>query len=175
MTGNQDDEAQPSPKRSARPFPVINRATVLPVREPGASALPPTNPRLLGGCGSLLPSPDAVLVSKEDAGRPSVDQLRRSLGGRLKMWRVAVGFSQQQLAARTGFSRSTVAGVESGSRRTARDFWVRCDAALGAGGVLLARYRVVVAEQERESRDQARQAEAECEDPAVARRNESAG
>ena len=152
----------------------------LPVREPGGSELPPTSPRMLGGSGSSLPSRDVEggrasgpVLPDEDAGRSGADQFRRSLGRRLRVWRVAVGLSQQQLASgRVGFSRSTVAGVESGRRRAARDFWVRCDAVRGAGGVLVACYRRVVAERERESSGRARKAEAGREERVRQRRAE---
>jgi hypothetical protein len=40
-------------------------------------------------------------------------ELRRALGRELKAWRKAAGLIQLQLASRTGYSRSTVATLES--------------------------------------------------------------
>jgi transcriptional regulator with XRE-family HTH domain len=59
--------------------------------------------------------------------------LRRELGGGLKSSREAAGFSQAQLARRTGYARSTVSTVESGGQNVPRVFWERCDAVLGTG------------------------------------------
>jgi len=140
----------------------------LPVREPGMSELPVTSPRLLGR-GSAASTAGAAerqranvsLVPSEDVREQSREQLRASLGKRLKTWRLAAGLSQQQLASRIGYSRSAVAGAESSGQGRARDFWVRCDAVIGAGGVLIAHYRKVVAAREREVFERARRAEAE--------------
>lgn len=142
----------------------------LPVREPGGSALPPTSPRLLGRCGpssawdAERQRANAPVMSNEVKGRTSLEVLRRSLGERLKVWRIAGGLTQAQLATRIGYSRSAVAGAESRAQGTARDFWVRCDAVLGAGGVLVAHYRRIVAAREREVFERAREAEAEREE-----------
>jgi len=66
--------------------------------------------------------------------------LRRDLGRALKQARGAAGFSQAQLARKTGYARSTVSTVESGSQNVPRIFWERSDAALGTGASLIARY-----------------------------------
>jgi len=66
--------------------------------------------------------------------------LRRELGRALKEARGAAGYSQAQLARKTGYARSTVSTVESGSQNVPRIFWERSDAALGAGAALIARY-----------------------------------
>jgi DNA-binding XRE family transcriptional regulator len=66
--------------------------------------------------------------------------LRRDLGRTLKQAREAAGYSQAQLALKTGYARSTVSTVESGSQNAPRIFWERSDAALGTGAALLARY-----------------------------------
>ena len=50
------------------------------------------------------------------------------------------GYSQAQLARKTGYARSTVSTVESGSQNATRIFWERSDAALGTGTALRARY-----------------------------------
>src|SRR5262249_57263258 len=66
--------------------------------------------------------------------------LRRELGRALKEARVAAGYSQAQLARKTGYARSTVSTVESGTQNVPRIFWERSDAALGAGASLITRY-----------------------------------
>jgi len=66
--------------------------------------------------------------------------LRRELGRALKEARDAAGYSQAQLARKTGYARSTVSTVESGGQNVPRIFWERSDAALGAGASLIARY-----------------------------------
>src|SRR5262249_30403321 len=66
--------------------------------------------------------------------------LRRELGRALKEARGAAGYSQAQLARKTGYARSTVSTVESGTQNVPRIFWERSDAALGAGSSLIARY-----------------------------------
>jgi DNA-binding XRE family transcriptional regulator len=70
----------------------------------------------------------------------SVRAQRRDLGRALKEARGAAGYSQAQLARKTGYARSTVSTVESGSQNVPRIFWERSDAALGTGTALLARY-----------------------------------
>jgi DNA-binding XRE family transcriptional regulator len=69
-----------------------------------------------------------------------VRALRRELGRALKEARRAAGYSQAQLARKTGYARSTVSTVESGTQNAPRIFWERSDAALGAGSSLITRY-----------------------------------
>jgi hypothetical protein len=69
-----------------------------------------------------------------------VRALRRELGRALKKARWAAGYSQAQLARKTGYARSTVSTVESGTQNVPRAFWERSDAALGTGAALLAQY-----------------------------------
>jgi Helix-turn-helix domain/Bifunctional DNA primase/polymerase, N-terminal len=69
-----------------------------------------------------------------------VRALRRDLGRALKQARGAAGYSQAQLARRTGYARSTVSTVESGSQNVPRAFWERSDAVLGTGAALIAQY-----------------------------------
>jgi Helix-turn-helix domain/Bifunctional DNA primase/polymerase, N-terminal len=69
-----------------------------------------------------------------------VRALRRDLGRALKQARGAAGYSQAQLARRTGYARSTVSTVESGSQNVPRTFWERSDAVLGTGAALIAQY-----------------------------------
>jgi DNA-binding XRE family transcriptional regulator len=66
--------------------------------------------------------------------------LRRELGRALKKARWAAGYSQAQLARKTGYARSTVSTVESGGQNVPRTFWERSDAALGTGAALIAQY-----------------------------------
>jgi DNA-binding XRE family transcriptional regulator len=66
--------------------------------------------------------------------------LRRDLGRALKEARSVAGYSQVQLARKTGYARSTVSTVESGCQNATRIFWERSDAALGTGTALRARY-----------------------------------
>lgn len=61
-------------------------------------------------------------------------ELRRELGRTLKARRQAAGLSQLQLARRTGYSRSTVASLESiTGGAVARAFWEKCDTVFGTG------------------------------------------
>jgi DNA-binding XRE family transcriptional regulator len=59
--------------------------------------------------------------------------LRRDLGRRLAAARRAAGYTQQRLAAATGYSRSTVSNAEIGHPDVAQVFWVRCDEILNSG------------------------------------------
>lgn len=63
---------------------------------------------------------------------------RRNLGQQLAARREAAGFTQLQLARHVGYTRSTIANVETGRSSQPRDCWVRYDQLLRADGVLLA-------------------------------------
>ena len=68
-------------------------------------------------------------------------QLRRELGRELKTLRKAAGLSQPQLANRTGYSRSTIATLEStNGGAVARAFWEQSDAVFGTGDTLARRW-----------------------------------
>ena len=68
-------------------------------------------------------------------------QLRRELGRELKTLRKAAGLSQPQLASRTGYSRSTIATLEStNGGAVARAFWEQSDAVFGTGDTLARRW-----------------------------------
>jgi transcriptional regulator with XRE-family HTH domain len=68
-------------------------------------------------------------------------RLRRALGRELKARREAAGMDQPQLAARTQYSRSTIATLESVSGgAVARVFWERCDAIFGTGEMFARRW-----------------------------------
>jgi DNA-binding XRE family transcriptional regulator len=65
---------------------------------------------------------------------PSDDQpARRELGRRLAAARKAGGYTQQELAAVTRYSRGTVSAAEVGGPEVGRAFWMRCDLVLGTG------------------------------------------
>ncbi|MFI7218565.1 helix-turn-helix domain-containing protein [Micromonospora maritima] len=69
-----------------------------------------------------------------------VADARRSLGARLALTRKAVGVTQVRLARMVQWSRSTVANVETARQVAPREFWLACDIALGAGGLLVAEW-----------------------------------
>ncbi|MFC5926078.1 helix-turn-helix domain-containing protein [Micromonospora vulcania] len=64
-------------------------------------------------------------------------EARRLLGTRLAQTRRAVGVTQARLAVGVRWSRSTVANVETARHLASQEFWAACDAALGAGGLLV--------------------------------------
>ena len=70
----------------------------------------------------------------------------QAFGQHLAASRRAAGLSQEQLAPLAGYSRSTVANVETGRQHVPRDFWERCDEALGTGDALAAGFDDVEAE-----------------------------
>src|SRR5579875_586732 len=65
-----------------------------------------------------------------------VEQAWHTLGPQLAASRRAAGLNQEQLAAATGYSRSTIANAETGRQHVQRQFWTRCDAALSTGTAL---------------------------------------
>jgi transcriptional regulator with XRE-family HTH domain len=82
--------------------------------------------------------------------------LKRALGRQLAASRQAAEIGQQQLAHKTGYSRSSVAHAEAGRQLLTRDFWKTADELVKARGTLLAGYERVHAlkqEQERRSRE----------------------
>ena len=99
------------------------------------------------------------------AGRPDrIWELRRALGRQLAALRSRAGFSQWEFAPLTGYSRSTLSDAELGRHRLRREFWLRCDAALAAGGVLVAAYdqiEATAAALRRKARSQAQAAREE--------------
>jgi hypothetical protein len=99
------------------------------------------------------------------AGRPDrIWELRRALGRELAALRSRAGFSQWEFAPLTGYSRSTLSDAELGRHRLRREFWLRCDAALLAGGALVAAYdriEVTAAAMRRKARSQAQAAREE--------------
>jgi transcriptional regulator with XRE-family HTH domain len=82
---------------------------------------------------------------------PELAVLKRALGCQLAAARRAAEIGQQQVAHKTGYSRSSVAHVEAGRQLLTHDFWRTTDELLKADGALLAGYeRVQSAKQEHE-------------------------
>jgi DNA-binding XRE family transcriptional regulator len=73
--------------------------------------------------------------------RETANSQLRELGHQLAARRAAAGLTQEGLARRTGYSRSTISTAELGTRRGSLQFWASCDAALGGGDDLVAARR----------------------------------
>ncbi|MGH3974992.1 MAG: helix-turn-helix domain-containing protein [Pseudonocardiaceae bacterium] len=77
--------------------------------------------------------------------------LQRALGRQLAASRQAAEIGQQQVAHKTGYSRSSVAHAEAGRQLLTRDFWKTADELVRANGALLAGYeRIQAVKQEHE-------------------------
>jgi transcriptional regulator with XRE-family HTH domain len=76
---------------------------------------------------------------------------RRELGRRLAGARKAAGYTQQQLAAAAGYSRSTVSNAEIGHPDVARLFWARCEKVLKSGRMLALAFDQIRAAERREA------------------------
>ena len=76
---------------------------------------------------------------------------RRELGRRLAGARKAAGYTQQQLAAAAGYSRSTVSNAEIGHPDVARVFWARCEKALKSGRAFTLAFDQIRAAERREA------------------------
>jgi hypothetical protein len=70
----------------------------------------------------------------------AVQSRRRALGESLARRRFAAGLTQTALAPMSLYGRSTVANVEVGRQHVGREFWARCDVAVGAEGELLSEF-----------------------------------
>jgi transcriptional regulator with XRE-family HTH domain len=70
-----------------------------------------------------------------------IETTRELLARQLTALREAAGLTQDQLADRLGFSRSTIANAEGGHRKASAEFWQRADEALDAAGALSARHQ----------------------------------
>lgn len=87
---------------------------------------------------------------------PELVALKRALGRQLAALRQAAEIGQQQVARRTGYSRSSVAHAEAGRHLLTRDFWQVADELVAADGALLTEYTQVQAarqEHERQRRE----------------------
>jgi transcriptional regulator with XRE-family HTH domain/tetratricopeptide (TPR) repeat protein len=89
--------------------------------------------------------------------RQAPDNARAELGAELAAYRRAAGCTQARLAQLTGYSRSTIANVETGRQRVPRNFWERADAVLRTGGTLATGHDGLEAAQRHELRAAARQ------------------
>jgi transcriptional regulator with XRE-family HTH domain len=90
------------------------------------------------------------MVSQEP---PELVACKRALGQQLAALREAAEIGQQQVARRTGYSRSSVAHAEAGRQLLTREFWQTADELLKADGALLASYEQLRADkQEHEAR-----------------------
>ncbi|MCA1676766.1 MAG: helix-turn-helix domain-containing protein, partial [Actinobacteria bacterium] len=84
---------------------------------------------------------------------PELAACKRSLGQQLAALREAAEIGQQQVAHKTGYSRSSVAHAEAGRQLLTRDFWQTADDLVKANGALLNGYdQVQAAKQEHEAR-----------------------
>lgn len=68
-----------------------------------------------------------------------------SLGRQLARLREAAGYTQATLAPVTGYTRSSIANIETGLQPAARPFWLQCDVLLHADGALISRYDALAA------------------------------
>lgn len=76
----------------------------------------------------------------------------RELGQQLAVKRKAATLSQQELAKRTTYSRSSIANIEIGLQHVDRSFWEKADRLLGANGELVQEYDAAEALQRRHQR-----------------------
>ena len=95
----------------------------------------------------------------------AIDSARRALGAELAAYRRAAGLNQSALATHVGYSRSTIANVETGRQHVPPDFWKRADAACRADGALTGASARVEAMARREREDAARQGRSAVLDP----------
>lgn len=87
-------------------------------------------------------------------------ELRGVLGARLAKVRRDAHLTQTQLAEQIGYSRATVAGVESGHQQAAAGFWQRCDVILNAAGELVVAWQELVSARRRTEQDAERRSQA---------------
>jgi DNA-binding XRE family transcriptional regulator len=97
---------------------------------------------------------EAVVIDSD-----SIAEAQRALGRQLAAARRAAGFNQTGFAPLTGYSRSTIANVETGRQHVGQDFWERCDEVLGTDGKLACGYDDVETLRRERHEEAARQAE----------------
>lgn len=91
-----------------------------------------------GICDNLLTAPPLPDGDAQVRDSDAVEEARRALGAELAAHRRAAGYSQTEFAAvLVGYSRSTIANVETGRQHVPPSFWQRADDALGVGGALI--------------------------------------
>ena len=66
----------------------------------------------------------------------TVTEARRRAGAQLAAARRQAGYSQEELANKINYGRSSVASIETGHQSCCLDFWCTADKVLGAGGEL---------------------------------------
>src|ERR1700719_2367148 len=76
---------------------------------------------------------------------------RRELGRQLAGARKAAGYTQEQLGAAAGYSRSTVSNAEIGHPDVARVFWARCEKVLKGGRVFTLAFDQIRAAERRQA------------------------
>ncbi|MFK3983035.1 helix-turn-helix domain-containing protein [Micromonospora sp. NPDC050397] len=99
-----------------------------------------------------------------------VAQAHKDLGRLLVTWRKASGKTQEKLGRSLGYSRSTIANLETGRSRSSRKFWEAADVDLHAGGELMKAFDHV----DDLKRDQAREVVRRAVSDAAAMRARSA-
>jgi DNA-binding XRE family transcriptional regulator len=62
-------------------------------------------------------------------------------GHQLREWRIAAGLTQAELGQRLAYDHSFISRLERGYRWPTKQFALRCDEILGAGGVLVIQWR----------------------------------
>lgn len=82
----------------------------------------------------------AVRRSAVNQESPELVARKRALGRQLAALREAAEIGQQQVAHRTGYSRSSVAHAEAGRQLLSREFWKTADELVAADGALVAAY-----------------------------------
>lgn len=116
-----------------------------------------------------LPGLDPVLWGGGEVTRVghTITGARRELGGLLAQMRSDAGHTQSKLGRETGYSRSTIANVETGIQPGTRAFWDRCDQLYCDGdGTLVSKFVEIAAalgvlrERQSEAEDAARVARA---------------
>lgn len=112
--------------------------------------------------------PALVSPARCMSGSPGIAVMQRELGRQLAALRRQARLTQQQLAARAGFSRSTVSVAEIGRQAHAREFWAACDKALGTGRVLTGGFAQIEAVRGTQQRAAARAAQEVREAQALA-------
>ncbi len=84
---------------------------------------------------------------------PELAVLKRALGRQLAAARQTAEIGQQEVAHKTGYSRSSVAHAEAGRQLLTRDFWKTADDLVQADGALIAGFeRIQAARQDHERR-----------------------
>jgi DNA-binding XRE family transcriptional regulator len=101
----------------------------------------------------VLPRLREVVAMADSA---EVREAMRALGLKLKSLRRAARLSQEALAAKVHYGRSTVATVEVGLQNAVEAFWQRADVAVAANGELLEAYQALTNLRAAENRAAAR-------------------